>query len=318
MPSSRDTSLADSFATGASEISKRRVRSKAEVLLTLKSLAGKIISRAARLPLIEPGLNRPAVRRALEGKPGAHLLYAHGWSRRHPFDRRYGTDTSGTVPIEQLTSTPLLQQHGVFYAGSQPSVVRAGLNALPPVNGFTFVDIGCGKGRVVLVASEYPFARIVGVDMSNDLLEVARRNAETVRRREPARPAIEFIQADATTFGFPPGDLVVYLYHPFDAPLMARVVAQLERALAEQPRRLFVVYCNPVAGHCYDDSAPFTRYYAETVPYSDEDLGFGPDVADPVVIWQAGTLPAPATTSASRVEIVVTPPRRRAVLHPRP
>jgi SAM-dependent methyltransferase len=262
-------------------------------------------------------LNRPAVRRALEGKPGAHLLYPRGWNRRHPFDRRYGTDTSGTVAIEQLTSTPLLREHGVFYFGSQPSIARAGLNALPPVNGFTFVDIGCGKGRIVLVATEYPFARIVGVDISNDLLDVARRNAEIVRRREPSRPAVEFIQADATTFGFPAGDLVVYMYHPFDAPLMEKVVAQLERAIAQQPRRVYVVYCNPVAGRCYDASPHFTRYFAETVAYSDEDLGVGHDVADSLVIWQAGTLPSPASTSASAVDIIVTPPRRRAVLQPR-
>lgn len=285
--------------------------------LTLKTLVGKVISRVARLPVIEPALNRPAVRKALEGKPGAHLLFAHGWNRRHPFDVRYGTETSGTVAIERLTSSALLQEHGVFYAGSQPSIVRAGLTALPPVNGFTFVDIGCGKGRVVLVASEFPFARIVGVDMSNDLLEVARRNVAAVRRREPARPPIEFVQADATTFDFPPGDLVVYMYHPFDAPLMAKVVVQLERALEQQPRQLYVVYCNPVAGRCYDASPRFARFYAETVPYSDEDLGFGPDVADPLVIWLAGTAAPPATTSAAQVDIVVTPPRRRAELRPR-
>lgn len=257
------------------------------------------------------------MRRALEGKRGGHLLYVHGWNRRHPFDRRYGTDTSGTVAIEQLTSTPLLQAHGVFYAGSQPSVARAGLNALPPVNGFTFVDIGCGKGRIVLVATEYPFARIVGLDMSNDLLDVARRNAEIVRRREPSRPAVEFIQADATTFEFPAGDLVVYMYHPFDAPLMERVVAQLERAIAQQPRRVYVVYCNPVAGRCFDASPHFTRYFAETVAYSNEDRGFGPDVADPLVIWQAGTLPSPPSTSASGVDIILMKSRRRAVLQPR-
>jgi SAM-dependent methyltransferase len=270
----------------------------------------------ARLPIVEPVLNRPVVRHALHRTPWAHLLYARGWDRRHPFDRRHGTDTSGKIAIERLTSTPLLQEHGVFYAGSQPSVARAGLNALPPLDGFTFVDVGCGKGRVVLVAAEYPFARIVGIDLSNDLLEVARRNAALVRR-EPSRPAVEFIEADATTFEFPAGDLVVYLYHPFDAPLMERVVAQLERAIARQPRRVYVVYCNPVAGHCFDASPHFTRCFAETVAYGDEDLGFGPDVADSLVIWQAGTVPPPASTLASAVDIVVTTPRRRAVLRRR-
>ncbi len=285
--------------------------------LTLKSLAGKLISRVARLPVIEPALNRPAVRRALEGRRGGHLLYVHAWNRRHPFDRRYGTDTSGTVAIEELTSTPSLQAHGLFYAGSQPSVARAGLNALPRVDGFTFVDVGCGKGRIVLLATEYPFARIIGVDISNDVLDIARRNAEIVRRREPWRRAVEFIQADATTFEFPGGDLVVYMYHPFDAALMEKFVAHLERTIAQQSCRVYVVYCNPVAGSCFDASPHFTRYFADTVAYSDEDLGFGVDVADPLVIWQAGAVPPPVSTSASAVDIVAMKGRRRVVLQRR-
>ena len=73
---------------------------------------------------------------------------------------------------------------------------------------------------------------------------------------------------------------------------MKRVIAGLEKAL-EATRRIFVVYYNSIQAACFDARPAFTRYFAATLPYAVDELGFGPDDADPVVTWQAGLDPRP-------------------------
>lgn len=244
--------------------------------------------------------------------PGA---LAHGWSRTHPFDQRYGTDTSGTVDIDEVSDSPEIRAHGVLYAGSQPSIVRRALAMLPPVTGATFVDIGCGKGRTVLVAAEFPFGRLVGVDASAALVATARRNLDIVRTHRPIDVPIEFVQADATTWPLPDGDLVVYLYHPFDDVLMARFVDTLERAIDAAARSVHVIYLNPVVGRRLDASARLHRVFAGTIAYGDDELGFGPDTDDLVVIWAGGTV-RPVTRAVDGRPIVVDAHSHRAHLGP--
>ena len=58
--------------------------------------------------------------------------------------------------------------------GSQPTIIRRALDTLGDIAGYTFIDIGCGKGRPLVVASEYPFARILGCDISAELVKTAK------------------------------------------------------------------------------------------------------------------------------------------------
>jgi SAM-dependent methyltransferase len=199
------------------------------------------------------------------------------------------------------------------YGGSQPSLVRAALSQVPGLDRCSFVDLGCGKGRPLLVASEYPFRDIVGVELSADLAQIARRNAEVVAERYPARTPIRVEEGDATEFRLPDGDLVVFLYNPFGAPLVAKVVQRVEEALARDPqRRLFVVLYNPVNGALFDASAGLTRRFAAMLDYATEELGFGPDLSDAIMIWQGGSVAAPPAAVPAR--IVITNAGSRAEL----
>ena len=175
------------------------------------------------------------------------LLVETGWNRKHPFDRANGTDTSGMVPVSDLSLSETASAHAVCYAGSQPSIVRYSLAVLPPLDRFNFVALGCGKGRVLVVASEFPFVDIVGVELSSTLIGIARANAKIVSRNFPTRPEIRVVESDAASYLLPAGDLVLYLYHPFGEPVVAKVVQALEAAIASQRlRQVFVVYYNPL------------------------------------------------------------------------
>jgi predicted RNA methylase len=274
--------------------------------MSLKSTIASGMRRAVSQPPLSLLLCRPGVRRSLEALPGFQQLYGSGWDLIHPFDRLHGTSTSGCIPPEKLGHSVGADARGHCYCGSQPSIVRAALAQLPSLACYTFIDLGAGKGRPAMVASEFPLLEVVGVELSPALVEQARCNVAIYRRRHPHCAPIRIENTDAAVFRFPAGNLVVFLYNPFGVAVIRRVIANLEQALIVERRSLFVVYYNPVFGACFDASPLFKRYHADTISYAQDELGYGPDRADPVVIWQGGSV-LPARVGADAPISVVSP-----------
>ena len=284
---------------------------------SLKTAIKQFIGALGRIPFVSAWLERPAVYRWIRRLPAAKLLVPTGWDRKHPFDRAYGTDTSGVIPISELSLGEADSAHANDYGGSQPSIVRYSLAILPPLDTFKFIDLGCGKGRVLIVASEFPFIDIVGVELSPVLVGIARANAKIVSLNFPTRTGIRVVESDAGSYVFPAGNLVLYLYNPFSEPVLSRVVRALEAAIAAHTlRRVYVVSYNPVMGRCFDTSPAFRRHSAHYVPYAEDEMGFGPDESDVVVIWQdVGQTESQAGCNA---RIVVEPSGRRVSLQAAP
>jgi SAM-dependent methyltransferase len=265
----------------------------------LKHKLKATITTIVQLPIISAIIQQRSVRRLITKIPGLGFLYPSGWDLIHPFDRFHGTDTSGVVLATDLPAHEIARNYAIDYAGSQPSVLRLALAELPKLNTYTFLDLGCGKGRPLLVASEFPFRDIIGVDLSQPLAQVARRNAAIIANRFPARTSIRVAVGDASNYPLPPGNLVIFLYNPFHAELIANVVAGVEAALAAESRSIYVIYYNPIAGHCFDASSQLRRHFAKMLPYADEELGYGPDRDDPIVIWHGGISSRPTDPSAT-------------------
>lgn len=224
------------------------------------------------------------VKSVLERVPRVRRIY-HGWSRRHPYDLAHGVDTSGAIGTAEHAPDAAAASEIVEYAGSQPSIVRAALASLPDHDRYTFVDLGCGKGRPLLVASEFPFLRLVGVEIAKELADIARGNADIIARWHPRRTPVEIQVGDATAV-VPVSERVVYfMYHPFSGALFAALIANLERQLDGGLQHAFIVYYNPVVGEVIDRSPRFERWRAITVSYAANELGYGPDLSDSVVIW---------------------------------
>jgi len=264
----------------------------------------RFVAAVGRLPVVSSLIRLPLARSLLKNIPGTGLLYGSGWDAIHPFDRIHGTQTSGFVSADQLPAGEAARAHAVFYAGSQPSVLRESLRALPPVETCTFVDLGCGKGRPLLVASEFPFRDILGVELSADLAAVAERNAAIIAERFPDRVRIRIAVGDASSFPIPAGDVVLFLYNPFEAELVAQVAQRVEAALRTEPRSIYIVYYNPTAAYCFDTSRLLTRRFARQIPCAAEELGYGPDASDPVIIWQGGAAPPPLVAANARLVTV--------------
>ena len=260
--------------------------------MKLRQRAKYAICELGQVPWIAKIAGVPLLRGILTKLPGVRAIYETGWSRLHPFDRMHGTDTSLTKnPWElNLTDHPAFQ-HAHPYAGSQPGPLRAVLSMLPDLATSTFVDLGCGKGRPLFVAAEFPFRDIVGVEFSPRLAEVARKNAARMAELFPKRTRVRIEVGDATAYNFPDGDLVLFLYSPFAEPIMREVAASLNRALVARERSVYVIYCNPLFGYCFDAIPSLSRIFTRVIPHQEDEQGFGPGTGDEVALWRGGTAP---------------------------
>ncbi|MEW6338552.1 MAG: class I SAM-dependent methyltransferase [Acidobacteriota bacterium] len=171
-----------------------------------------------------------------------YLTYRPGEDRS--FDRRHGTDTSGLLmPPDWSFEDESLRDQAVGYVPSPARVTRAMLGALDvALEPFSFVDVGCGKGRVLLVAAELPFRQVVGVEASPALAIVARDNLQRARNLRVRCRDLRVDIGDAMTWPLPAGDLILHLYHPFGPDVLTGFLARVDDSLAREPRRLRLLY----------------------------------------------------------------------------
>jgi SAM-dependent methyltransferase len=169
----------------------------------------------------------------------------------HPFDARYGTATGGVIGGGRLGVGGRNDAHITAYAGVAPSRLNAALDRWAEtlesgerLEDFAFVDLGCGKGRALLLASERPFREVVGVELNPALAEVARENVLIFEGNGRVRAGITVRCGDATDFAYPGGALLVFLYNPFGAPVVRAVLDALDRHVHATGARVDLIYQN--------------------------------------------------------------------------
>jgi len=151
----------------------------------------------------------------------------------HPFDTQHGVDTSGLLTAVALASGNPNDLLGTGYSGTPPSRFRAVTEhwiAAPPERptpAYSFIDIGSGKGRAMMLATDYPFAEIIGVEMNAGLAQVARDNLEKWQASNPSRSPTRVVCQDALQFEFPTTPCLVYLYNPFAEPILKQLIERL-------------------------------------------------------------------------------------------
>jgi SAM-dependent methyltransferase len=148
---------------------------------------------------------------------------------------------------------------GVFhspYQPTEPALFHEMLGAVEAdLTGFTFIDLGSGKGRTLLMAAEYPFQRIIGVELLPELDRIARENIQRYRSPKQRCFRLDAICGDAREFPFPEEPTVLYLFNPLPAAGLASAIGNLEKSLRAHPRPVFVLYHNPLLEHVLLQSA---------------------------------------------------------------
>ncbi|HEX5369149.1 MAG TPA: class I SAM-dependent methyltransferase [Dehalococcoidia bacterium] len=171
------------------------------------------------------------------------------------FDRRYGVDTSGSVPLSEVETIGDNADAGVDYSGTHGPAFLQAIDSLEiDYRRFVFIDYGSGKGKALLLASWYPFRRIAGVEFSPELHAIADRNIDAFRSSKQRCHDIVSICADATTFEAPGGHCVHYFFNPFGERVMRQVLANILAAHNEKRGEAYVVYFNPLLASMVEDA----------------------------------------------------------------
>jgi SAM-dependent methyltransferase len=198
----------------------------------------------------------------------------------HPFDQLHGTDTSGllsgkviaketTAKVEDLTA----------YYGVAPSILRGLLDlwidrtAPQPVEQTVFLDVGAGKGRAMLLASQFPFLRVEGVELNPALFAIAQANLKLWRHDAQANALapLSLHLADATQHPLPNAPTVAFLFHPFERPILRRFLQHVERSLTARPHPFDLLYANAEHGSLLDRHPAFTRLWMGPVAMTPAD-----------------------------------------------
>jgi SAM-dependent methyltransferase len=183
------------------------------------------------------------------------LIREYVWSSRQTkdlgFDSYFGVDTERIAPLWRLTIRSRNAKFGVRYQTAPANALREAIASLKEdPRSFTFVDLGCGKGRPLLVAAQLGFKHVIGIEFAEELVAIAKRNLAIVNVTNST-----VIEGDAANFRFPTGDLVVFLYHPFEEEIMIRVIENLRQHVGG----LYVVYQNARCAHLFDATTFLTR-----------------------------------------------------------
>ncbi len=159
-------------------------------------------------------------------------LYGH-----HAFDRRYGVRTSGYGDL-RYEPTPV---------DAFERTVRALEAVSSRLDTLTFVDIGSGKGKVVLLASTFPFGKVVGVELYPEFHALAVENLERFPEAQRRCGTVELVEIDAARYSIPPEAVALYFFNPFPVEILRAVLDNIEASIRDHPDRpLFVIYYAPI------------------------------------------------------------------------
>jgi SAM-dependent methyltransferase len=195
----------------------------------LKRIANRLLTIAK-----EEGIGSVVARAATAAK---HSLRR---GSQDTFDTALGVDTSGEVSLWRLRISSANAKFGRKYQPTNPTLFLDAMSDVPvDFRDFTFIDLGCGKGRILILAAQKEFKKIMGIEFSAELTAIARSNICQ------AKVGADIVETDVSEFRFPDDNLIIYMYNPFESPVMDSVISNLLGWRKQSQKAAFIVYVNP-------------------------------------------------------------------------
>lgn len=207
----------------------------------------------------------------------------------HPFDRRHRVDTSGLLYARDLSTGHAHDGSNEGYYATAPSLFEQALalwhttlddpslenSALAPgpssLSEYTFIDLGCGKGRVLMLAADYPFRAVLGVELNPQLARIARANLNRWFRVPHACTNVRVVAGDILELALPPGPVLLYLFNAFDRSVARAFVDELENASRTRTSPIDVIYMHPDQADLFERSSTVEVLADVDLPFSEED-----------------------------------------------
>jgi hypothetical protein len=188
---------------------------------------------------------------------------------RDEFDAQHGIETSQRVHLTDLKIDSPNWIYADGYWPTPPDIFQDALSGLSIRHeDFTFIDFGSGKGRVLLMASEFPFRKIIGVEFASELNAVAQQNILRYKSATQKCRDVTSVCADFTQFAIPFDPLFVFLYNPSSQEITSSLARNIAESLREHPRELWVFYVTP-AYEVFESGSPLAlRKLKSTAKYA--------------------------------------------------
>jgi predicted RNA methylase len=177
------------------------------------------------------------------------------------FDLKYGVDTRHWVELDDLEIKTKNKEKGRRYQPTRVRDFNKLMNTLTFPSNSVFVDLGSGKGRVILMATKYGFKRVVGVEFSHNLCEIARKNLLLFRKKSRLDVDVDIIKSDVVDYEIKGDENVFFLFSPFGEFVTAEVLKNISVSLEKKPRRVWLIYNNPVHRNIVE------RYFLKLTDY---------------------------------------------------
>ncbi len=132
----------------------------------------------------------------------------------------------------------------LWYDASGWSTLKRANDWLPFSSEDVFADFGCGKGRILFCAAKFPFKKIIGIELSPALLDIAKKNVLRNSTRLVCKN-IDFILADATDFVIPKNLTIIYMFNAFKGSVFKKVMENIHSSYIKNPRKIRLIYLNP-------------------------------------------------------------------------
>jgi SAM-dependent methyltransferase len=201
--------------------------------------------------------------RLIESGPKSAVRYSYHWLMGvyadWNFDRRHHVDTFEAVPLANLTILDKnfdYKQDKRRYEQTSVIVFRRVISTLPIMhNEYVFVDFGSGKGKALLMASEYKFKKIVGVEFAEELHRIAEKNLLAYSNANQRCYDIELVLGDAADLDIPEEKCVFYVHNPFRGAehVLAKIISNIYASYRANPRSMYLVYVNPISQSLFDE-----------------------------------------------------------------
>ena len=201
------------------------------------------------------------------------------------FDRKFGTNTAGTISLIDLDIDSKNLKYGIWYEPTSARILSHILSNLPSTVGlryedYVYIDYGSGKGRTLLLASDYPFAEIIGIEFSRELCCVAQENILHYRSEGQKFNKIRSECVDAEDYRLTSKYSVCFFYNPFTEPVLLKVLGNIKASLKEMQGRVVVVYLNPIHAKVFDECGLFENKTRINLPFD-----FGKDRQSQCLIY---------------------------------
>ena len=230
---------------------------------SLKKKVGRSLQRRGLLGTLRHAVTA-VPRRLWALMPSGRRARLRAEELEREFDRAHGVDTGGAIDLADLDVPSPNWAYGAPYEPINPGLFRRVVEAAAlDHTRFTFVDFGSGKGRALLLASEHPFHKVVGVEFAPGLVEIARRNLHSARGLARRCREVEIVCLDAARFPIPTGPVILFFNNPFEPEVMAPVAENVRRSLESHPRELFVLYAFPFHETLWSQVALLKKVHSE-------------------------------------------------------